>query len=72
MNSPKIGDLVSLDAVATEHVRQVVNKTSTLNEATHILKRNARWLLRFRNKYHLGPPKRNPPPTDDAETWTDD
>jgi hypothetical protein len=71
MKSIVLGGRFSLEDVICAHVREVINTTDSLGEAAEVL--NPRWLLRFRESRHLGPPQRTPViPPDDAETFFDD
>jgi hypothetical protein len=73
MKSIVLGGRVSLDEVICQHVQGVINTTETLGEAADVLKKNPRWLLRYRESHHLGKPQRQPfVPEDHAETFLDD
>ena len=49
--SPKVGDLVSLESIEENHIRQVLAATKSLEEAARILGMDPVTLWRRRKKY---------------------
>jgi len=50
---PEAGDLVTLDAVEEQHIRRVLARTTSIDEATRVLGIDAATLWRRRRKYGL-------------------
>ena len=73
MDTNGLGGRPSLDDVICAYVREVVNTTESLGEASDVLKKNPRWLHRYRESHHLGKPQRQSTASEDhAETFLDD
>ncbi len=73
MNPLKLGDMVSLKIIKREHYRLVRNGTSSLEEASEVLKVSVSSLYRFCEENGLGRPDRKPPESlEDGENFLDD
>jgi hypothetical protein len=65
--------MVSVSVIRKEHIRRVVNRTSTLAAAAKVLGISNSTLFRLRWKHKMGPPERTPPESlDDSENFTND
>jgi NtrC-family two-component system response regulator AlgB len=51
--APKIGDPVTIEKIEEQHIRQVLAKTKSLQEATEILGIDQATLWRRRKKYGI-------------------
>ena len=49
-----VGDLISLDELEREHIRQVIAKTKNLGEAARVLGIDAATLYRKRKRWRMG------------------
>ena len=49
-----VGDLISIDELEREHIRQVISKTRNLGEAARILGIDAATLYRKRKRWGMG------------------